>query len=90
VQKKNGWKLQGKSFLKIFSEVYDESLYSPTYGILSKGIHASWLDTLDYCLSENNDGTFSAYALNFPPNIKYIVPLIGYCNPPFKNLARTY
>ena len=36
VQKDNGWKIQGKSFYKIFAEVEHEDLYPATYGMMSE------------------------------------------------------
>src|SRR5947207_723427 len=41
VQKKNGWKLQGKTFYKIFAEVEHEDFYPATYGMMSESIHGS-------------------------------------------------
>jgi uncharacterized protein DUF5677 len=41
VQKKNRWRIQGKSFHNIFSEVEHADLYAATYGIMSESIHGS-------------------------------------------------
>ena len=41
-QKKNKWRLQGKSFYQIFDEVVDGKLYASSYGMMSESIHGSW------------------------------------------------
>jgi len=39
VQKKNRWRIQGKSFYDIFSEMEHADLYAATYGMMSESIH---------------------------------------------------
>ena len=46
-QKKNRWKIQGKSFYDIFALVEHDDLYACTYGMMSESIHGSWNDSLD-------------------------------------------
>jgi hypothetical protein len=57
-QKKNRWKIQGKSFYDIFAEVVHSDLYAATYGMMSESIHGSWNESMDWCLTKNDDGTF--------------------------------
>jgi hypothetical protein len=84
VQKRNGWKLQGKSFLQIFSEVVGEQLYASSYGMMSESIHGSWNESMDYCLHRNEDGTFSTFPFSHQADIRYVTPTIRFCNIPFK------
>ena len=82
-QKRNGWRLQGKSLYKIFGEVASPAEYPFVYGILSESIHGSWNESMDWCLSRNDDGTFSAYALFPGVDARAILPLVRYATPPY-------
>jgi hypothetical protein len=77
-QKKNKWKLQGKDFLSIFTEFYDEKMYRCTFGMMSESVHCSWNDSMDWCLQRNDDGTFAIYPFFHPADIRYITPLLRY------------
>jgi len=87
-QKKNRWKLQGKSFLDIFKDVYgdehtakvNEHMYRCSFGIMSESVHCSWNDSMDWCLQRKEDGTFSIYPFFHPADIRYITPLLPFCN----------
>ena len=58
-QKKNRWRIQGKTFYDIFSEMEHADLYACTYGMMSESIHGSWNESMDWCLAKNEDGSFS-------------------------------
>jgi hypothetical protein len=40
-QKKNRWRLQGKTFFDIFAEVVHQDLYASSYGMMSESVHGS-------------------------------------------------
>ena len=82
-QKRNRWRLQGKSLYHIFGEVVGPAEYPFVYGILSEAIHGSWNESLDWCLSRNGDNTFSAFALYHGVDARVILPLVRYATPPF-------
>ncbi|MGC1779287.1 MAG: DUF5677 domain-containing protein [Xanthobacteraceae bacterium] len=84
MQKKNGWRIQGKSFYDIFSEVEHADLYAATYGIMSESIHGSWNESMDWCLIKNDDGTFSAYPFHHPADIRFVAPTLTFTNKPFR------
>lgn len=84
VQKRNKWRIQGKSFYDIFSEVEHADLYSATYGMMSESIHGSWNESMDWCLSRKPDGTFSAYPFSHPADIRYVSPTLKFTNRPFR------
>lgn len=83
-QKKNQWKLQGKTFFDIFKEVTDEDLYKYSYGIMSESIHGSWNESMDWCLQKNEDLTFSVFPFSHPADVRFICPTIKFCNKPYR------
>jgi hypothetical protein len=84
VQKKNRWRIQGKSFYDIFSEVEHANLYAATYGMMSESIHGSWNESMDWCLVRNEDETFSPYPFHFPADIRFVTPTLSFTNKPFR------
>ncbi len=82
-QKRNRWRLQGKSLYDIFGEVTSPEEFPSVYGMMSESIHSSWNESMDWCLSRNDDGTFSAYALFIGVDARVILPLVRYATPPY-------
>ncbi len=83
-QKKNRWKLQGKTFFDIFKEITDEDLYKYTYGMMSESIHGSWSESMDWCLQKNEDSTFSVYPFYHEADVRYICPTLKFCNESYR------
>ena len=83
-QKKNKWRLQGKSFREIFAEVEHDDLYPATYGMMSESIHGSWNESMDWGLVRNDDGTFSAFTDYHPADIRYVAPIVNFTIKPFR------
>lgn len=83
-QKKNRWRIQGKTFFDIFATVEDQQIYACTYGMMSESIHGSWNESMDYCLSRNEDGSFSTYPFSHPADIRFVSPTLRFCNAPFR------
>lgn len=83
-QKGNRWRLQGKSFYQIFSEIEHADLYACTYGIMSESIHGSWAESLDWCLNRQDDGTYKANPFSYPADIRYVTPLLKFTTQPFR------
>ncbi|MBS7846884.1 hypothetical protein KFF47_29330 [Pseudomonas fluorescens] len=83
-QKKNKWRLQGKSFRDIFAEIEHDDLYSATYGMMSESIHGSWNESMDWSLVRNDDGTFSAFTDYHPADIRFVAPTIKFTIKPFR------
>lgn len=84
LQKKNRWRIQGKSFRDIFSEVEHDDLYAATYGMMSESIHGSWNESMDWCLIKNDDGTFKAFPFHHPADVRYVSPTLRFTNKPFR------
>jgi Family of unknown function (DUF5677) len=83
-QKKNRWKVEGKSFYDIFAVVEHADLYACTYGMMSESIHGSWNESIDYCLSRNVDGTYSPYPFFQPADVRFVSPTLRFTNKPFR------
>jgi len=83
-QKKNRWKLQGKSFFDIFKQVEDEKHYTPVFGMMSESIHSSWNDSMDWCLQRNQDGTFDVFPFYHHADIRFVSPTLVFCNKPYR------
>jgi hypothetical protein len=84
VQKKNRWRIQGKTFYEIFAEVEHADLYAATYGMMSESIHGSWNESMDYCLNKNDDGTFSPYPFFQPADIRFVSPTLRFTIKPYR------
>ena len=83
-QKKNGWKLQGKTFFDILKEVEHEDLYAATYGMMSESIHGSWNESLDWCLVKQTDATFKPNPFSYPADVRFVSPTLRFTNTPFR------
>lgn len=83
-QKKNRWRLQGKSFRDIFAEIEHDDLYPATYGMMSESIHGSWNESMDWGLVRNDDGTFSAFTDYHPADIRFVAPIVKFTIKPFR------
>ncbi|MCW2106454.1 UNVERIFIED_ORG: hypothetical protein M2402_003636 [Rahnella aquatilis] len=83
-QKKNKWRLGGKSFRDIFSEIEHDEIYPVTYGMMSESIHGSWNESMDWGLVRNKDGSFSAFTDYHPADIRYLTPTLNFTIKPFR------
>ena len=83
-QKRNKWRLQGRSFRDIFAEIEHDALYPATYGMMSESIHGSWNESMDWGLVRNDDGTFSAFTDYHPADIRFVTPVINFTIKPFR------
>lgn len=82
-QKKNRWKLSGKNFFEIFSEVEQEWMYKYLYGMTSESIHGSWNNSMDFHLIKNDDGTFSTDPHYNPVDIRVVTPMLRISHGPY-------
>jgi hypothetical protein len=80
MQKKNQWKLQGKTFFDIFKTITDEDLYKYTYGMMSESIHGSWNESMDWCLIKSEGKTFLANPFYHKADVRYIISTLKFCN----------
>lgn len=82
-QRENRWRLQGKTFYQIFSEIEKEDFYKFLYGMPSEALHGSWNESLDYDLIRNDDGTFKAYPFYQEVDIRFVTPILRLCHDPY-------
>ena len=61
----------------------DPAEYPFVYGIMSESTHGSWNESMDWCLSRNDDGTFSALAMYHGVDARAILPLVRYATLPY-------
>lgn len=83
-QKANSWRIQGKSFFDIFTEIEHQNLYATTYGMMSESIHGSWNESMDWCLVKEDDGTFKPYPFHHPADIRSVTPTLRFTNKPYR------
>ncbi|HHQ6553778.1 TPA: DUF5677 domain-containing protein [Serratia fonticola] len=84
-QKKNKWRLGGKSFRNIFAEIEHDEIYPATYGMMSESIHGSWNESMDWGLVRNNeDGSFSAFTDYHPADVRFLTPTLNFTIKPFR------
>lgn len=83
LQKKQKWKVDGKSVRDMFNSLGMDELYGTIYGFGSESIHASWGHSMNFDLRLNSDQTYSAYPIQMPSDIRYVAPIIELCNPAF-------
>lgn len=83
LQKKQRWKVDGKSVRDMFDALGMDQLYGNIYGFGSESVHASWGHSMNFDLQQNDDGTYSALPIEMPADIRYVAPVIEFCNPAF-------
>lgn len=83
-QKQNKWKIQGKNFYEIFSEVWEKEVYRYTFGMQSENIHASWGHSLEFDLTLNQDNTYNIHPFFIEPDIRYIASMLVFTSKPYE------
>ena len=82
-QKRNGWRLQGKSLYRIFDETVGADEFPFVYGMMSEATHGGWNESMDWCLVKNDDGTFSANPFFIEADTRLLLPFIKYTTPAY-------
>ncbi len=84
VQKKNKWKIKGKTFFDLFKSCGEpEDFYILWYGMSSESIHGSWNESLDFDLQKKEDGIYGPYPFYQPVDIRFITPILRFCHDPY-------
>lgn len=82
-QKRNGWRLQGKSLYQIFAETVGADEFPSVYGMMSESTHGSWNESMDWCLVKNDDGSYSANPFFIDADARLILPFVQYTTPAY-------
>ena len=84
----NGWRLEGKTFRRIFEDVMGEDLYAVSYGASSDSVHGSWQDIRGYSLQWDANGQ-GFYPLNEPlrVNVGNACLIVSFATLPFREWA---
>ena len=82
-QKRNKWKLSGKRFDQIFSEIEPKEFYKYLYGIPSESIHGSWNESMDFHLTRNDDGSFNPNPFYQTVDMRFVTPILRISHDPY-------
>ena len=81
----NGWRLQGKTFKRIFEEVLDEGGYTMTFGTATESVHGSWHDVRNFSLQQDvNHGFFFHSTNQFERVLGHISTIVPFATLPFR------
>ena len=85
----NGWRLGGKTFLRIFEDVMGEDLYAVSYGASSESVHGSWQDIRGYSLQRDaaREGFYPLYE-PLRVNVGNACMIVSFATLPFREWAK--
>jgi hypothetical protein len=56
--------------------------------MMSDSIHGSWNESLDWCLTRQEDGTYKPNLFSYPADVRFMAPTVHYMNEPFRLWAQ--
>ena len=85
----NGWRLGGKTFLRVFEDVMGEDLYAVSYGASSESVHGSWQDIRGYSLQRDaaREGFYPLYE-PLRVNVGNACMIVSFATLPFREWAK--
>ena len=85
----NGWRLGGKTFLRVFEDVMGEDLYAVSYGASSESVHGSWQDIRGYSLQRDaaREGFYPLYE-PLRVNVGNACMIVSFATLPFRKWAK--
>ena len=86
-QIQNHWRVQGKTFHAIFTEVVDEDLYPVAYGTLSESVHGSWQDVRNFSLRGNVARGFLPLYEPLRVSVGHVSLIVLFATLPFREWA---
>ena len=83
----NRWRLEGKTFRRIFEDVMGQDLYAVAYGTSSESVHGSWQDVRGYSLQ--GDAAHGFFPLYEPlrVNVGNVSMIVPFATLPFREWA---
>ena len=83
----NRWRLEGKTFHRIFEDVVGQDLYAVAYGTASESVHGSWQDVRGYSLQgDAAQGFFPMYE-PLRVNVGNVSMIVPFATLPFREWA---
>ena len=86
-QIRNDWRVQSRTFHRIFKEVVGEDLYAVTYGTFSESVHGSWQDVLSFSLRGNVARGFLPLYESLRVSVGYVSLIVPFATLPFRGWA---
>ncbi|MDE0444081.1 MAG: DUF5677 domain-containing protein [Gammaproteobacteria bacterium] len=86
-QVSNRWRLEGKTFRRIFEEVMGQDLYAVAYGTASESVHGSWQDVRSYSLQRGAAGGFNPLYEPFRVNVGNVSLIVPFATLPYREWA---
>ena len=83
----NRWRLQGKTFRRIFEDVMGKDLYAVSYGTFSESVHGSWQDVRGYSLQGDVARGFSPLYDPVRANVGHVSMIVFFATLPFREWA---
>ena len=83
----NRWRLEGKTFRRIFEAVMGQDLYAVAYGTASESVHGSWQDVRGYSLQGDVDGGFVPLYEPLRVNVGNVSMIVPFATLPFREWA---
>ena len=83
----NRWRLEGKTFRRIFEDVVGHDLYPVAYGTASESVHGSWQDVRGYSLHRDVADGFVPLYDPVRVNIGNVSMIVPFTTLPFREWA---
>ena len=84
----NHWRLQGKTFRRVFEDVMGEDLYAVAYGTFSESVHGSWQDVRGYSLQGDVARRFVPLYEPVRVNVGNVCTIIPFATLPFREWSK--
>ena len=86
-QIRNDWRVQGRTFHRIFKEVAGEDLYVVAYGTFSESVHGSWQDVRSFSLRGNVARGFLPLYEPLRVSVGHVSLIVPFATLPFRGWA---
>ena len=80
----NRWRLEGKTFRRIFEDVMGQDLYAVAYGATSESVHGSWQDVRGYSLQGDPAAGFVPLYNPVRVNVGNVSMIVPFATLPFR------
>ena len=84
----NRWRLEGKTFRRIFEDVVGKDLYTVAYGTASESVHGSWQDVRGYSLQRDVPAGFVPLYDPVRVNVGNVSMIVPFATLPFREWTK--